>query len=79
MLRVIGAHYKSRDERMARHLHSPDVCGDPTCDITLSFFLKGGREGGGEKSVSIFACENPFAIDNLSSRYISQDGENDGG
>lgn len=63
MLRVIGAHYKSRDERMARHLHSPDVCGDPTCDITLSFFLKGGREGGrGEKSVSIFACENPFAI-----------------
>lgn len=50
MLRVIGAHYKSRDELAI----PPDVC-----DITLSFFLKGG--GGGE-GASIFARENPFAI-----------------
>lgn len=77
MLRVIGAHYKSRDERMARHLHSPDVCGDPTCDITLSFFLKGGRGGGREVGVDF--CLRESFRDNLSSRYISQDGENDGG
>lgn len=66
MLRVIGAHYKSRDELAI----PPDVC-----DITLSFFLKGG---GGRRGVDF--CPRESFRDNLSSRFISRrKGENDGG
>lgn len=69
VLRVIGAHYKSRDERIARHLHSVWGSDGWYHVVTGRGGADGGRsfsKGGGEGDVDF--CLRESFRDNLSSR-----------
>lgn len=69
VLRVIGAHYKSRDERIARHLHSVWGSDGWYHVVTGRGGADGGRsfsKGGGKGGVDF--CLRESFRDNLSSR-----------